>query len=293
MKNIFFSILFFVIIHFNFTSAQELEVTLTMDKTNYLKYETIESIAELENISSEIAIVTEPFNAEISNSGIEILLFDSTGNTMRSIRRTIICGYLEEQIKLLPKQFLMSFIHVTQSGFGQSIQGSGTRVALENAYLPAGEYKLQLSYNYFIDKLKNTIYSNICKFRIGEPNESDLDIYNKIKKITEKQFSIPNTLYPESVKPFLDSYPNHIYTLSVYKDFITTVYQKESDQREYLLKMIEDHPSSFLTLLSVIGCPTISEDFRNTASARLKEKSELNKTMLEKYENYEKIVNRK
>ncbi|MDP3683303.1 MAG: hypothetical protein Q8S01_05155, partial [Ignavibacteria bacterium] len=149
MKNSLFVALLIAILFFNCTSAQELEITLTMDKTSYLKYETIESIAELENISSQIAIVTEPFNAEISNSGIEILLFDSTGNTMRSIGRTIIHGYLEEQIKLLPEQFLVSFIHVTQSGFGQSIQGSGTRVALENIYLPAGEYKLQLSYNYF------------------------------------------------------------------------------------------------------------------------------------------------
>ncbi|MDP3149022.1 MAG: hypothetical protein Q8N83_07815 [Ignavibacteria bacterium] len=293
MRNFIFSLLLPVTILFNSSFAQELEITLTLDKTNYLKFETIESIAELKNISSQIVIVTEPFNAEIANSGIEILLLDSTGNTMRSIGRTIIHGYLEEQIKLLPEQCLVSFIHVTQSGFGQSIQGGGTRVALENSYLPAGEYKLQLSYNYFIDKLKNTIYSNIYKFIISEPNESDLDIFNKIKKITEKQFSLPKTLYPESVKTIFNKYPNHVYTLSVYENFITTSYQKESDQQEYLLKMIEDQPSSFLTLRSVIGCPKISEDFRNTASARLKVKSELNKTMLEKYENYKKIINRK
>jgi len=293
MKNFIFTILLIVIILFNYTSAQELEISLVMDKTNYLKYETIESLAELKNISSQIAIVTEPFNAEISNSGIEILLFDSTGNTMHSIGRTIIHGYLEEQIKLLPKQFLMSFIHVTQSGFGQSIQGSGTRVALENAYLPAGEYKIQLSYTYVSDKVERKIYSNICQFNISKPTEDDLKIINEIREVNGKMFPIPGTKYPESVKTIFNSYPNHVYTLSVYKDFLTTVYQKESDQREYLLKMIEDHPTSFLTLLSVIGCPTISEDFRNIASAQLKEKSELNKTMLEKYENYKKIVNRK
>ncbi|MCK9427028.1 MAG: hypothetical protein M0Q21_13455 [Ignavibacteriaceae bacterium] len=130
-------------------------------------------------------------------------------------------------------------------------------------------------------------------FNISEPTEDDLKILNEIREMNGKMFSIPHTLYPESVKTIFNNYPSHVYTLSVYENFITTVYQKESDQREYLSKMIDEHPSSFLTLRSVIGCRKLTNEFRDDTYARFKAKSELNKTMLEKYENYQKIINRK
>jgi len=292
MKNLICASLLFVIILFNYTSAQELEITLTMDKSDYLKYETIESFSELKNISTKEIFISRAFDAAVPTSGTEILLFDENG------KRILAKGYNFRGdgyfigSDLFPNQNLMSLLNFSQLGLGEN-KPQGWEVNLEYTYLPVGRYKIQLSYIYVKDKVEQKIYSNTCAFNISEPTEDDLKIFNEIREINRKMFSIPETLYPESVKTIFNNYPSHVYTLSVYENFITTSYQKESDQQEYLLKMIEDHPSSFLTLLSVIGCPTISEDFRNTASARLKEKSELNKTMLEKYENYQKIINRK
>lgn len=292
MKIFIITILLIFTIHFHYTSAQELEITLTMDKSNYLKYETIESIAELKNINIKEVFISRAFDAAVPTSGTEILLFDENG------KRILAKGYNFRGdgyfvgSDLFPNQNLMSFLNFSQLGLGEN-KPQGWEANLEYTYLPVGRYKIQLSYIYVKDKVEQKIYSNTCAFNISEPTEDDPKIFNEIREINGKMFSIPETLYPESVKTIFNKYPKHAYTLSVFENFITTPYQKESDQQEYLLKMIEDQPSSFLTLRSVIGCPKISEDFRNTASARLKVKSELNKTMLEKYENYQKIINRK
>ena len=281
-----------VIIPFNYTSSQEIELSLTMDKSNYLKYETIISVTELINFSAKKVFISRSLQAEVPTSGTEILLFDKNGNRVFAKGFMVhLYGYFEG-FDLLPGQNLMSFVNFSKVGLGE-LNPQDLVVNFEYTYLPTGNYKIQLSYNYLDDKVERKIYSNTCEFSVSEPNKDDLEILNEIKIINEKLFPTPDTLYPESVKTIFNKYPNHVYTLSVYANFITTVYQKESDPQEYLWKMIEDHPSSFLTLRSVIGCRKLTNEFRDNTYARFKAKSELNKTMLEKYENYQKIINRK
>ena len=266
MKNFIFTVLLIVIILFNYTFAQELEITLTMDKSNYLKYETIISVTELININAKKVFISRSLQAAVPTSGTEILLFDQNGNRVFAKGFMVrLYGYFEG-FDLLPGQNLMSFVNFSKVGLGE-LNPQGLVVNFEYTYLPTGNYKIQLSYNYLDDKVERKIYSNTCEFSVSEPTEDDMGILNEIKIINEKLFPTPDTLYPESVKTIFNKYPKHAYTLSVFENFITTPYQKESDQQEYLLKMIEDQPSSFLTLRSVIGCPKISEDFRNTASA--------------------------
>jgi len=297
MKIFMITVLLIFIILFNYTSAQELEITLTMDKSNYLKYETIESIAELKNVSTKEVFISRTFEAAVPTSGTEILLFDENG------KRVLAKGYQFRAhgyfigFDLFPNQTLVSFLNFSQLGLGEIALKDELvmpgMVAFEYTFLPVGRYKIQLSYTYLSGKVERKIFSNICEFSISEPTEDDLIIFNEIREINGKMFSIPETKYPESVKTIFNKYPNHVYTLAVYENFITTVYQKESDQQEYLLKMIEDHPSSFLTLRSVIGCRKLTNEFRDDTYARFKAKSELNKTILEKYENYQKIITRK
>ncbi|MCK9424815.1 MAG: hypothetical protein M0Q21_02125 [Ignavibacteriaceae bacterium] len=120
MKNFIFTILPIVIILYNYTSAQELEITLTMDKSNYLKYETIVSIAELKNVSTKEVFISRAFEAAVPTSGTEILLFDENSN------RVLAKGYNFRGdgyfigFDLFPNQNLVSFLNFSQIGLGEN-----------------------------------------------------------------------------------------------------------------------------------------------------------------------------
>ena len=295
MKNILYKT--FLILIFNFISlfAQDLEISLTMDKSDFLKYEPIDCIAELKNISNNTILITKALDLEYETTGTDILLFDESGQRVYTQGHLQFSGDVSSGIKLPPGQSLVSFINLTKLGFGDVdnenwIEGP----LLRNIYLTTGKYKIQLSYFYFYGKDKKTIYSNQIDFNVIEPNTSDIVVYNEIRNTWKEIFNTPKTDMGNAFNKLINKYPKNQYMASIFKYTLGSQYIKGVNKEELLLKMIENHPSSFKTLISVIGCPQVSDSFRNTASSQLKSKNETNKVMLEKYENYKtKILNQK
>ena len=162
MRNFIFSLLLFVTILFNSSFAQELEITLTMDKTSYMQYETIVSLIELKNICTQKVFITRALQVAVPTSGTEILLFDENGNRILSKGPFARINAYFEGFDLFPGQNLMSFINFSYLGFGEfgpkNELGTPGMVAFEYRYLPVGKYKIQLSYTYVSDKVERKIY---------------------------------------------------------------------------------------------------------------------------------------
>ena len=244
-------------------------------------------------LNSQGVIITKPFLADVSGSGIDLLLFDKNGRRMYARGRGRIHGYMDHGIKLTPGESLINFINVSRWGFGEIIEGGGIALS-EDTYLPVGDYKIQLSYDYTSDNETITVYSNIIDFKVTEPNESDMDAFVGIRELLYNSINMNELEFSNLLDNLVTKYSSSPYILSMYNyALLITPNTKEEYKEKLLLKMIEDHPSSFSTLKSVIDCPNIKDEFNNTAASRLTVKSELNKKMLENYENYQKIINRK
>jgi len=291
MRNFIFSLLLFVTILFNSSFAQELEITLSIDKTNYLKYETIKAVAELKNISLDDFAITQPFLAESYGSGIEVLLFDSLNNKIPARDQHALDAYMTRDLELKPNESLITLLHLSR-WFGEKIP-EGNFTGGDYRTLEPGKYKLQSTYEYIAHNTRQKTNSNIVGFEIIKPTEKDLNIFSDIRNITSESLGISTEQYLENLSEAINKYPQSSYVLGVYYGFFQSADSATTELKEKMLKMIEDYPSSFVTLASLLNSKNKGKDFMKLAESQLKEKSELNKTMLEKYENYQKIRDRK
>jgi len=291
MRNFIFSLLLFVIILFNYASAQELEISLVMDKTNYLKYETIKAVAELKNISLDDFAITQPFLAESYGSGIEVILFDSLNNKTPASDQHSLDDYMTGDLKLKPNESLITLLHLSR-WFGERIPG-GNFAGGDYHSLEPGTYKLQSTFEYIENNTRHKITSNIVEFEIIKPTEKELNIFYDIRNISSESLGISTEQYLENLSKAINKYPQSCYVLGVYYSFFLSADTATFELKEKILKMIEDYPSSFVTLASLLISKNKVGDFIKLAESQLKAKSELNKTMLEKYEKYRRIMNRK
>ena len=282
MKKIF---LLFAIL-FNFLKgssyAQDLELIIHLDKSNYLQYEMIQGIAELKNVSFNDFYLTNLFMAIAGTGGLELILTDENNSRILEHRREILDAYLPSAIKLAPNESLMDVLHITH-WFGEKSPGMGTSF-YNNRFLVPGKYKLMLKYGFQKDGNWTRISSNVVDFEIIEPNSDDLLIFNELVENSGKDFGTPADEFEGSLLKIINKYRRHDYILSAYEELFWSSPNRVTVVADSLVnQLITDHPKSFITLMLVSDGRKISEITRRDALSNLKSKNDL---FFEKYIEY-------
>lgn len=245
MKNVI--LLMFVLLNiFNQVNAQELEMTLLVEKNNYLEQEPITALLVLQNISSK-EIDVRDFGSEANGASVKLIVQDESSNLINYHGGIVDAVFIEPNY-LEPGNTTNTVFFIGRSyGNNDPQTNNGFNVVLLASYiarrfLTEGTYNIYAEYKY---RHGNVVKSNVIEINVQKPySDAQMQVYRELKKAVAQFDSGNLEEYYSILLNIINNYPDNPYTKVAYTQIFINANEKKLDN-ERIKRLIIDYTEHF------------------------------------------------